>query len=125
MTKFELEYPVKSSVKVLFDALTDSSKLTEWFCDEINIHENGKKLEFIWDGAGQIAEIIDQRDNKFIKFHWVDEDDDTFFELRIQIDDITNDVALMITDFAEDDEVEEAKMLWDNQIRDLFISLGA
>ena len=27
--------------------------------------------------------------------------------------------------FGEDDEVEEAKMLWDNQIRDLFISLGA
>lgn len=125
MTKFELEYPVKSSVKVLYDSLVDSSKLTEWFCDDIAIHENGKKLEFFWEGSGQIAEIIGKKENQFIKFQWEDEEDDTYFELRIQIDEITNDVALMVTDFAEEDELEEAKMLWDNQIRDLFISLGA
>lgn len=125
MTKFELEYPVKSSVKVLYDSLVDSSKLTEWFCDDITIHENGNKLEFFWEGSGQMAEIIGKKDNQFIRFHWEDEEDETYFEMRIQIDEITNDVALMITDFAEDDEVEESKMLWDNQIKDLFINLGA
>tara|TARA_B100000676_G_C18009015_1_gene805534 strand:- start:938 stop:1312 length:375 start_codon:yes stop_codon:yes gene_type:complete len=124
MIKFELEYPVKSSVKVLYDALVDSSKLTEWFCDEITLYDNGKKMEFFWEGSGQMAKIIGKKDNQFIRFQWEDEED-TFFEMRIQIDEITNDVALIITDFSEEDEIEESKMLWDNQIKDLFISLGA
>lgn len=125
MTKFELEYPVKSSVKVLYDSLVDSSKLTEWFCDDITLYDNGKKMEFFWEGSGQIAEVIGKKDNQFIRWKWEDEEDDTYFELRIQVDEITNDVALIVIDFAEEDELEEAKMLWDNQIRDLFISLGA
>lgn len=125
MTKFELEYPVKSSVKVLYDSLVDSSKLTEWFCDDITLYDNGKKMEFFWEGSGQIAEVIGKKDNQFIRWQWEDEEDDTYFELRIQVDEITNDVALIVIDFAEEDELEEAKMLWDNQIKDLFISLGA
>ena len=125
MTKFELEYPVKSSVKVLYDALVDSSKLTEWFCDDITLYDNGKKMEFFWEGTGQMADVIGKKDNKYIRWQWEDEEDDTYFELKIQIDEITNDVALIVTDFAEEDELEEAKMLWDNQIRDLFITLGA
>ena len=125
MTKFEIEYPIKSSVKVLYDGLADSSKLTEWFCDEIRLMDNGNRMEFFWDGSGQIAKIVAKKDNKFIRFHWEDEDEETYFEMKIQIDEITNDVALFVTDFAEDDEVEEAKMLWDNQIKDLFQILGA
>ena len=124
MIKFELEYPVKSSVKVLYDSLVDSSKLTEWFCDDIKLHDNGKKMEFFWEGYGQMAEIVSKKDNQFIRFEWEDQEN-TFFEMRIQIDEITNDVALIITDFAEDDELEESKMLWNNQVKDLFISLGA
>ena len=31
----------------------------------------------------------------------------------------------MITDFAEEDEIEEAKMLWDNMISDLKHVLGS
>lgn len=125
MTKFEIEYPVKSSVKVLFDALTDSSKLKEWFCDDIQLFDNGKRIEFIWEGTGQMARVVSLKNNDHVKYKWEEEDEETYFELRIQIDEITNDVALMVTDFAEEDEVEEAKMLWDNQIRDLFITVGA
>ena len=55
-----------------------------------------------------------------IKFQWdEDEDTDYFFELRIQFDEITKDVSLIVTDFADEDEVEESKMLWTNQIADL------
>ena len=125
MVKFELEYPVKSSVKVLYDSLIDSSKLTEWFCDDIKLYDNGNKMEFFWEGSGQLANIVAKKDNKFIRFEWEDEEDGSYFELRIQIDDITNDVALIVIDFAEEDELEEARMLWDNQIRELFIILGA
>jgi hypothetical protein len=82
-------------------------------------------MEFFWEGSGQLASIVGKKDKQFIRFQWDDDEDDTYFEMKIQIDEITNDVALIITDFAEEDEVEESKMLWDNQIRDLFITLGA
>ena len=82
-------------------------------------------MEFFWEGSGQMAKIVGKKDNQFIRFEWEDEEDGTYFELRIQIDEITNDVALIVIDFAEEDELEEAKMLWDNQIRELFIILGA
>jgi len=54
-----------------------------------------------------------------------DEDTDYYFELRIQFDEITKDVSLIVTDFAEDDEVEESKMLWTNQVKDLKKVLGS
>ena len=54
-----------------------------------------------------------------------DDDDQSYFEIRIQVDGITKDVSLMVTDFSENDEVEETKMLWDNQISDLKKVLGS
>jgi len=62
----------------------------------------------------------------FHQFRWLDDEDDPYyFEIRIQVDEITKDVSLMITDYAEEDEVEEAKMLWTNQISDLKQVLGS
>ena len=45
--------------------------------------------------------------------------------MRIIVDEITKDVSLFIIDFAEDDEVDEAKMLWENQVSDLKQVLGS
>lgn len=60
-----------------------------------------------------------------MKFRWIEAEDDTFFEMRIVVDEITKDVSLIITDFTEEDEVDEAKMLWENQISDLKHVLGS
>ncbi|MFT4669860.1 MAG: hypothetical protein ACI9HJ_001435 [Ulvibacter sp.] len=61
-----------------------------------------------------------------MKFRWLeDEGTDFYFELRIQVDEITKDVSLMITDFAEEDEVEEGKMLWENMVSELKQILGS
>lgn len=125
MTKFQLEYPIKSSVKILYDSLTDPSKLTEWFCDTVNFIDGGRIYEFFWDGSEQQAEVLSKKENSHIRYRWVGDEDDVYFELRIQIDEITNDVALVITDFAEEDEIEESKLLWDSQMKDLFQALGA
>ena len=53
------------------------------------------------------------------------DEDQSYFEIRIQVDEITKDVSLMVTDFAEEGEVEETKMLWENQISDLKQILGS
>jgi hypothetical protein len=61
-----------------------------------------------------------------VRFQWShSESPEEFFELRIVVDEITKDVSLFVIDFAEEDEVEESKMLWDNQIDDLKHVLGS
>ena len=56
----------------------------------------------------------------------MDEPKDTYFELKIVVDDITQDISLIITDFAEDEEdEEEAKLLWNKQIEKLRQSIGS
>ncbi len=60
-----------------------------------------------------------------MKFTWVEQEGDYFFEMKIIVDEITKDVSLFITDFAEEDELEEAKMLWENQVADLKQVLGS
>ena len=74
------------------------------------------------------SKLLNKKSGERIKFRWLEdeEDDQTYyFEIRIQVDEITKDVSLMVTDFAEEDEVDEAKMLWNNQISSLKQVLGS
>ena len=68
-----------------------------------------------------------KRSDERIKFKWLEsEDDESFFEFRIIVDALTKDVSLFVTDFADsEDEVEEAKQLWENQIDELKHTIGA
>jgi len=122
--KFELEFLIKTSPSVLYTFLSTPSGMSEWFCDDVNIHKG--IYTFKWDGSEEEAKLISEKNGVFIKFHWVDhEDDDTYFEFRIRIDSLTKEVALIVTDFADEDEVEEASLLWENQINDLKHALGS
>ena len=121
--KYELEFVVKSSASLLYKYLATPSGLSEWFAD--NVNSRGEIFTFIWDDTEEQAKLVTKKVNQFIKFKWLeDESKETYFEFRIQIDDITKDVALLITDFAEEDELEEARLLWESQVDDLHGVLG-
>ena len=121
---FQIEFPIRSSLRILFNQISTPSGLSEWFADNVNL--NGKNYTFFWDGDEQEAELLSKKNNQLIKFRWIDEPKDTFFELKIVIDDITQDISLIITDFAEDEEdEEEAKLLWNKQIEKLRQSIGS
>ena len=121
---FQIEFPIRSSLKILFNQISTPSGLSEWFADNVNL--NGKNYTFFWDGDEQEAELLTKKNNQSIKFRWTDEPKDTFFELKIIVDDITQDISLIITDFAEDNEdEEEAKLLWNKQIEKLRQSIGS
>lgn len=121
--KIQMEYIINSSVGVLYNCLSNPSGLESWFADKVNIRDN--MYTFEWDGSEDTAELLSKRDGEFVKFRWDWADKDEYFELRIKIDDITSDVALIITDFAEDGEEEETRLLWDSQISDLMHNLGS
>lgn len=123
--KYELEIPIHASPNMLYQYVSSPSNLQEWFADKVNAR--GKIFTFEWDGAEEQAELITKKSDERIRFKWLEsEDDDSFFEIRIEVDALTKDVSLIITDFAEDeDEVDEAKQLWENQIDELKHTIGA
>ncbi len=124
--KYEMEFVVHASPTLLFQYISTPSGLSEWFAD--NVNSRGELFTFIWDGSEEQAKLLSKKSGERIKFRWLVDDEEgatCYFEIRIQVDEITKDVSLMITDFAEDDEVEEGKMLWENQISSLKQVLGS
>ena len=123
--KFELEFPIHASPQLLFQYISTPSGLSEWFAD--NVNSRGELFTFIWDGSEEQAKLLSKKNAERVKFKWMNNDDESgvFFEIKIQVDEITKDVSLIVTDFAEDDEIEETKMLWDNQISSLKQVLGS
>ena len=124
LIKYSLELPINSSINILYKRLSTPSGLSEWFADNVNLKNN--IFTFFWDDSEQSAKLLKKKTDKFIQFKWLDDDDkDSYFEFNIQIDEMTSDVSLIITDFAEDDEVDEIKMMWDNNINKLKQAIGA
>ena len=121
--KYELEFPIHASPNMLYQYISSASNLSEWFAD--NVNSRGKIFSFFWDGVEEKAELISFKNNKYVRFKWLDNDDDSFFEINIVVDELTKDVSLVVFDFAEEDEVDEGKMLWESQISDLKQVIGS
>jgi len=122
--KFEIEFPIHASPHMLYQYFGTPSGLSEWFAD--NVNSRGELYTFIWDGSEEKAKVLQERPDEKIKFKWLeDEDPKSYFEFRLEIDAITKDVSLIVTDFAEEDEIEESKMFWENQIDELKHTIGA
>jgi len=123
--KYEMEFPIQVSPSLLYQYISTLSGMSEWYAD--NVNSRGEYFTFIWEGSEEKAKLLGKKSGERIKFRWVeDEDTNYYFELRIQVDEITKDVSLMVTDFADDEEeVEEGKMLWTNMISNLKHILGS
>ena len=121
--KFQLEFVIQSSPQLLYQYLSTPSGLSEWFAD--NVNSRGERFIFMWDGSEEEAKLLKRKSEEFVKFAWEDAEEGVFFEMKIIVDEITKDVSLFITDFADEDEVDEAKMLWTNQVSDLKQVLGS
>jgi uncharacterized protein YndB with AHSA1/START domain len=122
--KFELEFVVHSSAEMLFEFISTPSGLSEWFCDDLNIR-NGI-YTFIWEDTLQQARLLKTVDQQCVRFQWTEKNDGSYFEFKIQRDDLTNDISLIITDFAESaGDRESSKLLWNSQVEKLMQVLGS
>lgn len=124
--RYELEISIHASPQLLYQYISTPSGLTEWFAD--NVNSRGEFFTFIWDDSEEKARVSSKKNGEKIKFVWLDDnnkDTEYFFEIKILEDEITKDVSILIVDFAFEDEIEESKSLWINQIADLKHLIGA
>ncbi|RZK18239.1 MAG: hypothetical protein EOO86_10715 [Pedobacter sp.] len=121
--KFTLEYEVKSSPRILYSFISEPNGLSQWFADDVIFRD--QVYTFTWDDEQLKAKLVSIKENKLVKFKWLDDEPQCYFEMEIVQDELTNDVALSITDFTTDDLLAEKKLIWDNQIDYLISVLGA
>jgi uncharacterized protein YndB with AHSA1/START domain len=124
--KYELEFPIHSSPQLLYQYIITPSGLSEWFAD--NVNSRGEFYTFIWDDSEENAKLASKKSGEKVKFKWLDEnkkETEYFFELKIQVDEITNDVSLIVTDFSEEEELPENKLLWESLVSDLKHVIGS
>jgi uncharacterized protein YndB with AHSA1/START domain len=125
-TKLQLEYTMNCSPKVLFNRLSTAAGLTEWFAGDVKV--KGNIFTFIWGDTTQVAEKKIHRENKLVRYEWIDEDldkEEAYFEFGILQDDLTNDVSLLVIDFTDEDEEKQTTELWNSQIHKLKQLLGS
>ncbi|MGB1241535.1 MAG: START-like domain-containing protein [Chitinophagales bacterium] len=120
--KTTLEFTVRSTPKVLYNFLTTPSGLSQWFSDHVDIQEN--KYSFFWDGQEEEAIVLETEENVFIRFQMEDNEEDEYLEFRITKSEVTGDTILLVTEFTDDDEVEDQKQLWNTQIDALIAGVG-
>jgi hypothetical protein len=99
--------------------------LAEWFCDDVN--SRGDKYTFMWGDSEEIAFLVRKKQSQFIQYKWEhDESDEKFsFEFRIEVDELTGDGLLTVTDHVEPEEEQEMRLLWQSQITTLLRTIGS
>jgi len=123
MEKFEMEFTVNTSPKILYYRILNPAGLEEWFADKVNADKGIYTFE--WENSQQQAKLLDKSKNDFVRYKWLDSDgDDSFFELKIVQQEVTGDVGLRIIDFAENGEKESIRELWEEQMEQLKHNLG-
>lgn len=117
--KYELEYTLRCSQKVLFSRLSTPEGLGEWFADSVTANDD--LFTFTWHDTAASARLAALKENRLVRFEWpeISDEESNYFEFRINQQELTGDVALLITDFAEPEEKDDAIFLWDSQVSEL------
>jgi len=120
---FTIEFVIRSSPAILYKFLSTPSGLAQWFAEHVD--QTDKSYSFFWDNSVEKATRIDSIENEMIRYRWDEGDKEEYFEFKIEKVDITNDTVLVITDFAEEHEMEDINRLWESQVKTLSIMIGA
>lgn len=116
--KFTKEFIFRASPTILYQFFTTPDCLIRWFCDEVHI--NGDTYTFSWDGFEEEAELIEDVENELLRFHREEsEDEKEYYEFKMKRSPVTGETILLITDYCDDDEVEDQKQLWATQMERL------
>lgn len=120
--QLDLEYIFRASPTILYKFFTTPAALVRWFCDEVDIQ--GETYTFVWTGAEEVATLIEDIEDERVRFEWEDGEDGEYFEYRMQKSPVTQETILEITLFCDEDEVDDERQLWDNQIKNLKTETG-
>ena len=84
------------------------------------ITEKGDVYTFHWGKEEtRDAELLGCREGVYIRFHWLDEAPKTYFELRINVSELTKAHVLEITEISRNEAEEDLTQMWESQMEEL------
>ena len=123
--KFHIEFVMGSATQAsLWRMISQVDGLSEWFADEVTMNDEENIYTFFWGKSDNQAEVISSKPQQSIRYRWLDDDDNVYFEFQLHKLELSTEIALQITDFAEPDEKGDAIALWENQIEEMKRKLG-
>lgn len=122
------DFEINASKQMLYPYLNSASGLSQWFADDVTIDED-KVYNFIWDDEDHRAKMVSHRTNHYVKFEFVPEtpedvEEPAYFELRLELNELTQSVFIKVTDFSEMEDVNELTDLWQGLIDNLKETVG-
>ena len=125
---FTADFEINASKKMLYPYLNTASGLSQWFAEDVTVNED-KVYNFIWDDEDHKARMTAYRTNHYVKFQFLpedgdDEEDPAFFELRLEMNELTQSVFIKITDYSLMDDQDELMDLWESMIDALKETVG-
>ena len=127
--KFVGEYQINASRKMLFPYLSTATGLCQWFADDVNINNIDKTMIFILDGEERIAVIDSIKNNRYVKFRFLNDEEkpkenDTL-EFRLEINELTQSVFVRVEEYTNTDDLDESYQIWENLLSQLKEIIGA
>lgn len=120
---YTLEFPIRCTTNVLYNLLSTSAGLTEWFAEKVDSKEH--YFYFTWEeGNVEMAEQIATVQDTSVRYRWEWMDENEYFEFRIEKSTITSGIILWVEDFCEPGEEDDQENLWESQIDTLRRRLG-
>ena len=119
--KIDIEYPLATkSPAIIWEQISSAHGLERWFADHVS--EEDGVFTFTWgepwtEQDVRQAHVVEAQKFDHIRLKWDyedEEDDESYWEMRIEKSDLTHNLNLMITDFADDDDVDGLKILWES-----------
>lgn len=135
MIKFENEYEMRASQKILFPYLNTPGGLSQWFADDVSIDED-KIYHFKWSDQLLKARMAGKKRDQFVRFEYLpeieapltasdgDENGMAFVELSLEKNELTQSVYLRVVDYSDMEDEEELRDLWDSMISNLKETVG-
>lgn len=123
------DFEVHASIKMLYPYIQTASGLAEWFADDVRINNQSKVFTFLWDNEEHKAKQVAHRTNHFARFEFLpetpeDEQDPSYFELRLEFNELTQTVFLKVSDYSDIDDPKESHDLWHGLVDNLRKTVG-
>ncbi len=130
--RIDIEYPLTTkSHNIVWEQISSAHGLERWLAD--HVEEYNGEYTFTWgepwrEQDVRKAQLIEYVKYDHIRLRWEDDeeagDEDSYWEMRIEKSELTNHLNLLITDFADDDDVDGLRILWESNLDRLHRASG-
>ena len=126
--RIDIEYPLTTtSPNIIWEQISSAHGLERWMADHVT--EDNGIFTFTWGEPWteqdiRQAQLIEYVKYDHIKLKWEEEDEGTYWEMRIAKSELTHYLNLLITDFADDEDADALKILWESNLDRLHRASG-